>query len=562
MLKELCIRDFKLLRDVTLAFQPGLTVLTGETGAGKTQCLEALTAALGARAGDDVISKDSDQAVLTVVFDLRDRADIVRVLEREGWLEDGETEIIIERTVERGGRSRGRLNGRRVPIGTLQAVSDRIVDLLGQNARADILNRPALEVLDSLGDQAHQEKLARVRKRFDEWRTAAAAFDRERDEIARASERKELAEFQHSELEKADLKPGEEKDLTKEAELLESARERSEDALKAASLLQGESEDAPNARDLLQEALDCIERLASTDDALKGEAFRLREMVFLADELADTLKHYATNIVDDPERRAWVEERLGALNRLQRKYKTDEAGLIELRDRLAAELERVEYASERLEELAALRDKARGEYLTDALELSKSRRRLAKRVSKEIRTHLADLDLPAAKFEVDLESRPEDESAYRGDGIDAAELLISTNPAQDLGPLRKIASGGELSRLLMALKTVLAGRDRVPVLVFDEAEAGIGGETAFRVGEKLVELSRSHQLIVVSHLPQIASQAAVHWVIEKSTKGSGARASARNVSGDERVREIGRMLGARGDREALEKLARSFLKGA
>ncbi len=561
MLKELHIRDFKLLRDVSLTFQSGLSVLTGETGAGKTQCLEALTIALGARSGDDAVSKKSDRAIVTAVFSLENRPDVASSLTKDGWLDDEETEVILERSIERGGRSRGRLNGRRVPIGTLQSVANRLVDMLGQNARADILTRPSLEILDSLGDESHRQRIASVRQKFTDWQDAKATYENEEAEIARARERRELVEYQHAELENAGLKESEDAELTREAELLESAKERMEDSIKAALILSGDDEsERKSARDILQEALDAVERLASTDSGLKGEALRLREMVFLIEELAETLTRYADDIVDDPARRKWVEERLGELHKLKRKYKADEAGLVKLRDRLAEELELVTGASDRLRELAETRDSARSKYLKEAKSFSRMRTKLAKRIAKEVKSHLADLDLPNATFAAELNSYPDDEDRYRADGIDRVELLIATNPAQDPAPIRKVASGGELSRLLIALKTVLAKRDRVPVLVFDEAEAGIGGETAFRVGEKLAELSKSHQLILVSHLPQIASQGDDHWVIEKTTSKSDTHAKARNVTGDDRVEEISRMLGARGDKKALEKLARSFLK--
>jgi len=559
MLRELSIHDYKLLRDVNLSFETGMTVLTGETGAGKTQCLEALMAVLGARQGDDSISRDSDKAILGAVFNLADRPDIAKVLHDEGWLDEDENEIVLERTIERDGRSRGRLNGRRVPVGTLQTVGDRIVDLLGQHARADILTRPSLEILDSLGDDTHRGKLESVRKKYAEWQHAKSEYVSEKAAIARASERRELVQFQHAELDKADLKPGEEEKLTREAELLENARERIESAHKAASLLSGEEEDVTSARDFLQESLDLLESTSASDPAIEAELAKLREMVFLTDELSDTLRKHADGIVDDPARRKQVEERLEEIHRLRRKYRTDEAGLVGLRDRLGAELEKVEFATERLKELEREREKTKSEFLGEAEKLSKSRTTLSKRIAKEVKKHLADLDLPHAKFIVEQNSYPDAESEWRSDGIDRVELQISTNPSQEPGPLKKVVSGGELSRLLLALKTVLANRDRVPVLVFDEAEAGIGGETAFRVGEKLTELARSHQLIIVSHLPQIASQANGHWVIEKSGDGGGTKAGARQVSSEDRVEEIGRMLGARGDRKALDKLARSFL---
>jgi DNA repair protein RecN (Recombination protein N) len=561
MLKELCIRDFKILRNVTLAFHEGLTAITGETGAGKTQCLEALQAVIGERVGDDVISSGVDKCEITATFDLQNRLDVLKTLTNDGWIDEGENELILERTIERGGRSRARLNGRRVPIGTLQAVGDKVVDLLGQNARADLLTRPALEILDSMGDENHRDRVGEIRELHTKWQNSIKAYKTEKAEIEQAKERRELIEFQHSELDKANLKPGEEAVLTKELELLESAKDRIEGALKAASLLNNENDETPSARDILQEALTAVEVLASADEKILEDAQKLRETVFLTDELAETFRHYAGNITDDPGRRGEVENRIFTIHQLKRKYKTDETGLVALRDKLSAELERVNFASDRLKELAGERDRLMEIFRAEAITLSKSRAKLAKKISGEVKKYLADLDLPNASFEAVLTSAIDDESTWTAGGIDHAELMISTNPAQDPGPLKKIASGGELSRLLIALKSVLAKRDRVPVLIFDEAEAGIGGETAFRVEEKLVELSGSHQLILVSHLPQIASQAHGHWVIEKSSDKKGAVAQARDVKGEDRVAEISRMLGARGDKKALEKLARSFIKG-
>jgi DNA repair protein RecN (Recombination protein N) len=329
----------------------------------------------------------------------------------------------------------------------------------------------------------------------------------------------------------------------------------------AKSLLGDDSEGQTSARDILYNALSSIEHLAQSDEELKGEVIRLREIIFTIEEMGSTFRRYAEKIVDDPERRAVIEERMGMLHRLKRKYKVDETGLIALRDNLSEEIRKANTATDRLKGLASTRDRLKSQFLDLAAELSKMRSKLGKKISREIKSHLADLDLPNATFAVEFETNIKDESFCRSDGIDRVELMIATNPAQKPAPMKKVASGGELSRLLIALKTVLANRDRVPVLVFDEAEAGIGGETAFKVAEKLVELSKSHQLILVSHLPQIASQADQQWVIEKSTGNDEASAAARNVTGKERVAEISRMLGARGDKKALDKLARSFLKG-
>ncbi|MFH1676694.1 MAG: DNA repair protein RecN [bacterium] len=562
MLKELSIRDFKLLGDAALRFSAGLNVLTGETGAGKTQCLEALKAALGTRIGEDAISKEANKSIATAVFDLSNRPDILESLVTEGWCEEEETEVILERTIERNGPSLARLNGRRVPIGALQSIGEKIVDLLGQHARADILTRPSLEILDSLGDANHRERVREVRELYSSWSNTKKIYDDERKAIEHARERHDLAEFQHRELEKAELSEGEEDRLTKEAELLSNTKERIELANELSALLHNEDENSPSARDLLQKASDILERISSVDDSLVNELLRMKEMVYLAEEVSDKLKRYADEIADDPDRRAIVEERLLTIHNLKRKYRTDELGLIGLRNKLAHELETVAGADEHLGKLAASRDSARAEYLKKSQALSKLRKKLASRIGREVLTHLADLDLPHATFDFVLSQNPDpenDDSALRPDGIDSAEILIATNPAQTPAPLKKVASGGELSRILLALKTVLAERDRVPVLVFDEAEAGIGGETAFKIGEKLLELSRSHQLIIVSHLPQIAGMADCHWVIEKSTDGVSTKSTTRSVVKDERVAEIERMLGSRGDKKALNKLARSML---
>lgn len=557
MLKELIIRDFKLLRDISIDFSGGMSVFTGETGAGKTQCLQALMTAIGARSGDDAISADSDRAVITAIFDISSRVDIASDLRVNGWIDD-ETELILERTVSRNGASTGRLNGRRVPIKTLQEIGEKLVDILGQNARADILNRSALDILDSFGDSGHSNDVRDVRDLFASWKNSLQILEAEREEITRAEERRELAQFQFGELDRANLSAGEEDSLTTELKLLSDARQRIEAASQAVEILTGESDEKSSARDLLVETLGRLEILADSDKSLEPDLNRLRDVIYTAEELGDTLQKYAENVIDDPARRDEVEERIALIHGLKRKYKTGETGLIELRDQLRAELEKVASASERLRQLVKNCVESREKYLESALQLSKTRSSLAKRISKEVKLHLKDLDLPDANFFAELNTI-DDENSYRSDGIDRAELMITTNRAQSPGPLKKVASGGELSRLLIALKMVLSKRDRVPVLVFDEAEAGIGGETAFRVGEKIAELSKSHQLIIVSHLPQIASQADEHWVIEKSRNGKGTQAKARKVKGNERVDEIKRMLGGRGDEKALEKLARSIL---
>lgn len=560
MLTELQIRDFKLLRNVTIKFGRGMTALTGETGAGKTQCLEALIAALGARFGEDAISKDASRAEITAIFNLSDREDVLKELRNEGWIDDDESDVVLERTIEREGSSRGWLNGRRVPLGTLQSVAERLVDILGQNARADILKRPSIEILDSLGDKSHLELIEKVRNSFRRWKEARELLEREREQVERIKERKELAHYQYSELKKAGLVSGEEDKLTQELELLSNTKDRIERSEKASELLDASDDTNRCARDFLIQALNELEILSQKDSSLEGEFSRLRDIIYISEEIASNLRRYSKRIVDDPERRAYIEERLRIIHSLKHKYKKDEAGLIELRDSLESELMQVETADERLEELSKSIEAILIEYKENAQRLSESRHKLAKRISKEVMEQLKDLDLGGGVFEVDFREVGDEEGKYRADGIDQVEFMISTNASQPLGPMKKVASGGELSRLLIALKSVLANHDRVPVLVFDEAEAGIGGETAFKVGEKLAKLARSHQLILVSHLPQIASQADFHWVIEKSTEKNGTEARARIVNGKSRVEEISRMLGARGDKASLEKLAESFLR--
>ncbi|HEX9744929.1 MAG TPA: DNA repair protein RecN [bacterium] len=558
MLKELIISDFKLLADVNLNFSNGMTALTGETGAGKTQCLQALMLAIGERAGEDVIASGADKCTVTAVFDISERQDIGRILIQDGIIDEEEKELILERTVKKGSQSTGRLNGRRVPIGVLSDVGERLIDILGQNARADILRRSPVEILDSFGDEKHTSNVETTGELFRIWKRSVEEFAGERSEIEKARERRDLVEFQHSELDKAELSAGEEEELTKEHKLLSLAKERIEFAEKGSEILAGESEDGASARDLLVEAVNFLEKLEESDESVNDHLSKLKEALFSVEEISDYLRKYAMDVVDDPEKREEVESRISIIHQLKRKYKTNEAGLITLRDELGLELERVTHSESRLAELQKNVDAAKINYVDEAEKLSGLRDKLGKKISRELKSHLKDLDLKDAEFIVNIEM-VKDDDFFHESGMDKVELLISTNKAQDPGPLRKIASGGELSRLLIALKIVLSKRDKVPSLVFDEAEAGIGGETAFRVGEKLSELSKSHQLILVSHLPQVAAQADEQWVVMKSGNGKGTWAEAKRVTGDERVLEITRMLGSRGDKEALDVLARSFL---
>lgn len=562
MLREINIRNYKLINDVKIVFGDGFNVLTGETGAGKSQLLDAITFGLGARASGDEVAKDENECAVEVELDLADERSR-RILLQHGLLDEDEGEVILRRVQTKAGRASAWLNGRRVPISVLKEVADELIEMLGQFERSRLLKADALDILDELGDEKHASLLAKVGESYGELKGLRTEYERRIAEIERLSERKELMQYQFDELNSIGLTGGEEGKLEAEHKMLSAAASLIENAKRLSGILYETEGDETAAYDIVSDALSILREMAKSDDELKSEVTELESAAELIAETGRRMSGYAGKVQVDEERLAEVDARMKLIHELKRKHSTNHDGLITKRDELGESLRALTDADSDLGEL----EKNIGGVVKVLMDISgkltASREKIARRMEREVKVHLKDLELANAIFTLELTRRDGDGVDAIGEkGADRAQILLATNPVEDLKPLRRIASGGELSRILLALKAHLAGRDKAPILVFDEADVGIGGENAYKVGRKLKELAGDHQLILISHLPQVAGMAKRHFRVIKT---SGTRGKTDCVSVEilkkkaDRVEELARMLGASADEKASRKLATGML---
>ncbi len=566
MLLELHIRDFAIIDRLDLEFGPGLTLLTGETGAGKSIIVDALALVLGDRADPALVRAGAPQAVVEAVFDLNGAPPETARRLAELGLEAEDGLLILRREVQAGGRSLGRLNGRTVPASVLQQVGRRLVDIHGQTENLSLL-RPAeqLELLDRYGglEPARQEFAGLVQR----YRRLRAEIDGLRRALADRDRRLELLEFQVNEIRSARLQPGEEERLTEEHRRLSNAEEIRRRAEAAYAALRQGRPGRPPALDLLAEAALELKALAEFDRGLEPYLSELTDVTERLADLARALRAYAEGVEADPARLAEVEERLKLIDRLKRKYGPTVADILAYAEKAGAELEQTLTGEERLAELEAELAELRAELALRAGELSRCRREAARRLEAAVGSELEALKLGHARLEVSFgtEPAPEDEglpaeggtAAFDPTGIDRVEFLVATNPGEPLRPLAKVASGGETARLMLALKVVLAEADPVPTLVFDEVDVGIGGRSGQVVGETLWRLGRHHQVLCVTHLPQVAAFADDHLAVGKELAQGRAAVRVRRLAEAERVAELAAMLG--GDTAANRRSAGELL---
>lgn len=552
MLVELAVEQIAIIDRLSLRLEPGLNVLTGETGAGKSILIDALSLALGERAEAEMLRAGAEHAQVTAVFDVSSSPQLLVRLQELGVIpEDGL--LYLTRELFAGGRSQARINGRPVPVATLKAVGDLLVDLHGQHQHQSLFNlSEQMRFLDEWCGQKALELKGELGECVREMR----ALQRELSSLqADARERAHLLDlytFQKQEIEQAHLSPGEEEELVAEERRLAHAEKLFATAETAYELLvAGE----PSAVDLLAQAVRALEDVLTVDADLQPMVENLQNALYAVQDTASDLRSYRDRVEFNPERLNEVQERLHLIRTLKRKYgDTVEAVLDYLRE-VTEKMDRLQGGEERAEEIA--QELAQKERRAQELagELSKLRREGARRFEQAVAQELSELAMPRARFEVKITPKP-----LESDGADMVEFLIAPNPGEPPRPLSKIASGGELSRVMLAIKSVLAGIEGVPTLVFDEIDIGIGGRTAGVVGEKLHALSTQRQILCITHLPQIASRARLHLLIEKREAEGRTVTAVTPIEGDARVREIARMLGDTGEsalrhaREMLESV--------
>ena len=552
MLRELRLRNFAVVESASVGFAPGLNVLTGETGAGKSILVDAIVLVRGARAQADVIRADAETATIEAVFALDGAGGARTVLEEAGLAPDDNGEIVVRRELARSGRHRAFVNDSAVTVGLLERLGDVLVEVHGQHEHQRLLE-PAnqLDLLDRFAGT--EEACAGVGALHAKHRAARDEAERTRGVARDRAQREDLLRFQVSELDAARLRIGEEEELRAELRRVQHAERFTSGLTEAAALLA----DAPqSAAERLVRAARILQDLGRLDPDLDGPREPIEAARIQVDEALAAIRRLRDGIVAEPGRLDAIHERLDALTRLERKYGDGEEAMLRFRDEAARELERLERHEEVMAEQERLLGQLEAELTAAATALSARRRAAATRLAGQVEKALRGLGMERAVFEVGLEAAPE--AGPRG--ADRVELRLSTNPGEEVKALARVASGGELSRTMLALKSVLARADRVPTLVFDEIDAGIGGRVASVVAQTLAGAAEGRQVLCVTHLAPIAARAGLHLRVSKSVRGGRTRMAVTELGGDDRVEEVARMLGGPATTAAAREHARDLLE--
>jgi len=553
MLRELHVRNLALIEEAGLEFGPGLNVLSGETGAGKTVLVEALGLLLGGRGDSGLVRAGADRLELEAAFDITGSGGLRALAEEEGLdLEDNV--IILRRVMSGDGKGRCYVNGRMCTVAMLSRLGEYLVDIHGQHEHQRLL-RPAshIEYLDAYGPPAHGELLQSYRGLYMEWREGCDRLAKSSMDEAERLREIDLLHFQVREIEAVQPAEGEMEELLKERKRMQNREELFTAVRDAHVSIAGEGE-GEGTLDRLGAAEAALEKASSLDDDLAPWSERLREAQGQLADLAHELRLYAESLDFEPGRLEEVELRLRALSELARKYGRDTALILEHLERSRLRLVELEDLDVRREGLQVKVDKAEAVLREAAATLTASRKDLAGRLTRETNRELKELNMAGMRFQVEL-----GEAGDFGEwGDDDVEFKVSPGKGLAYRPVARIASGGELSRIMLALKLSLARADAVPTLVFDEVDAGIGGATADVLAEKLSRISSYHQVFAITHLPQIAARSDQHLAVAKRETTGGIVTEVAFLDGVQRIEELVRMLG--GDETTARKHAESMLK--
>jgi len=563
MLQELSIKNFAIIDDLQISFSDGLTILSGETGAGKSIIINAVNLLLGSRASEKIIRSGSETAELEALFQIKDQQKIVEIMKENAY--NPEEGLLIRRIISRKDRHRIYINGRLTTIQLLNLITENLASISGQHVHQGLLKEDRqLAIIDQFGGltplresvyRCFHEIVPLIRSLSD----LQAGKDRQAEHI-------ELLEFQKQEILVAGIAPGEDTDLEQERTRLKNGEALFQAAQGAIERLY----DAQGAVvELLWEVKKDLDKAASIDPLLAPPAKRINESVLDIEDIAEELRAYLKNVQMDQRRLEAVEERLDTLTRLKRKYGGSLDAVFLRLESIETELSNLENLSERISDakkrLSNLHDQ-----LVDLTEkLSRERKKTAKILAKKVEKELASLKMSQTKFEISFRTMPADSNAEpyltvnkniaNETGIDHATFLIATNVGEPLKPLSSVVSGGELSRVVLALKAILSQTEAVETIVFDEVDAGIGGGVAEVVGRKLVDLANHHQIICITHLPQIAKFSDHHFSISKQVSGGRTKTVIRRLNATERIEEIARMLGGEKITQATLDHAREML---
>lgn len=568
MLSELRIFNFAIIKELDLTFDPGLVVLTGETGAGKSIIMGALDMLLGQRVDMEVLRTGSEYASVEAVFTIPDdiKGDVHQLLKSQELLEDPDS-VILTRELRVDKRNVARINGHRANVSLLVKLGELLVDIHGQSEHLSLMRvNQHLDLLDRYAGLAKER--TEYEQVYDQLIDVREEISRLENLAREADQKQELLTYQIQEIEAAALVPGEEAELEVRRTRLANAEKLAELSQEVLILLEEAPPDQPTVSDLFGQVVDAAAKLANTDPALADLNDQIQELYHGITDVNHQLRMYLDGLEFQPEELETVEERLVVIKELQRKYGDSIPEVLSYAQQAAVELEEITGRSDRIDSLRKTLDDLRKRLSAAGQVLTQKRKDAAGMLTDQLENELQDLKMESAKFRVDFQQTPDPEGLETTDGrklrfnrrgMESVEFLIETNPGEGLKPLAKVASGGETARLMLAIKSVLAKADQIPSLVFDEIDQGIGGRIGAVVGEKLLRLAGNHQVFCITHLPQLACFGSQHLQVSKQVQGDRTRILVRELRGETRVEELAQMLGGLGEHNL--QAARELLSG-
>ena len=550
MLSHLSIKDFAIIKDLELQLQPGLNIITGETGAGKSIVIEAVSMALGSRADTDYIRTGAQKACIALSVDVEDP--IVNALLEENGIPQDEP-LVIRREISAGKKSLCRVNGTIVPLSFLGTLCRRLADIHGQYDTQALLDADGhIDVLDLYGGSELQSVLSMVRGFYADMTRTEAALSELQSKMADAQRRKDFARFEMQEIDAACIQEGEDERLEEELRMMNNS-ERICQTL--SQIYDAVYESDGSATDKIGSSLASLRDISSLSQELSDAVQQFEGAFYVLDELGRDIRRLRDSVTFSEAELEEKTERLDLLDRLKRKYGGSLQAVLAHREQAAQEVQTMEHADEELQELESKGKLYREQYETAAMRLNVLRNQTAKTLQEEVGRELADLNFSDAALCVSMETTTPGEK-----GTDRVEFLIRTNEGDAFKPLAKIASGGELSRIMLALKRILGDLDSIPTMIFDEIDAGISGAAAGAVGEKLRAIAKDHQIVCITHLPQIAALGDHHYRIEKNSDGISVQTTVVPLSEEERVEELARLLSGTVVTESARQQAKELLQ--
>lgn len=539
MLEHLHIKNVALIAECELQFGPGLNILTGETGAGKSMVIDSLHFALGGRVSRDFLRKEAQSAVVEALF-FSDHAKVRAFLEEHGITMETDGSLLITRSMQASGKTVARVNGSTVTTGMLKELAAELLDIYGQHEHQSLLN-PSRHILllDRFCAEPLLEKLKHYRLLYAKEKELKKQLEALCGEESSRARRLDMLQFQKEEIEAADWKAGEEAVLLEQKKRLSSVDKLMRLSMEGIGLLYDGKESLPSACDQIGEALHDLREASEWDASLAPLLERLEDAYAQLEDGAREWKRYAQTLEVEPDALEQTEERLQVLYRLKRKYGGSEAAVFEFYQKTVEEMELLLNSEEKAAELEAEIKQIQTEMESVAQELSAIRRKTADQVQEQVEQALHDMEMVQAKFVIGIEPREQ----LAADGKDRVEFLISANAGEDLKPLAKIASGGEMSRIMLALKTVLVDADEIETFIFDEIDTGVSGRTARKVGEKMSLLGKKRQILCITHLPQIAAMADSHFLIQKQVIQDRTVTSVQQLDEEAACKEVARLMG-------------------